>query len=164
MEAFRFLYKKNPRSGPETGQEFTQPHFYTPPAKKSWRAEVRLQGKLQANRGCVTLQRRGCRSNSGLEILRRTRSFPERTNSAGSAGTQRLLLKKRTVLHGFALKKCYSSRPYINIDPGGIAFLHGFVPQKKTVFFQRLYQCRHKKNSFSFAVRIKMRVYKQAWR
>ena len=65
-------------------QEFTQPHFYTPPAKKSWRAEVRLQGKLQANRGCVTLQRRGCRSNSGLEILRRTRSFPERTSSAGS--------------------------------------------------------------------------------
>ena len=52
--------------------------------KKSWRAEVRLQGKLQANRGCVTLQRRGCRSNSGLEILRRTRSFPERTSSAGS--------------------------------------------------------------------------------
>ena len=45
---------------------------------------MRLQGKLQANRGCVTLQRRGCRSNSGLEILRRTRSFPERTNSAGS--------------------------------------------------------------------------------
>ena len=67
-----------------TDPEFTQPHFYTPPAKKSWRAEVRLQGKLQANRGCVTLQRRGCRSNSGLEILRRTRSFPERTNSAGS--------------------------------------------------------------------------------
>ena len=65
-------------------QKFTQPHFYTPPAKKSWRAEVRLQGKLQANRGCVMLQRRGCRSNSGLEILRRTRSFPERTNSAGS--------------------------------------------------------------------------------
>ena len=65
-------------------QEFTQPHFNTPPAKKSWRAEVRLQGKLQANRGCVTLQRRGCRSNSGLEILRRTRSFPERTSSAGS--------------------------------------------------------------------------------
>ena len=65
-------------------QEFTQPHFYTPPAKKSWRAEVRLQGKLQANRGCVTLQHRGCRSNSGLEILRRTRSFPERTSSAGS--------------------------------------------------------------------------------
>ena len=65
-------------------QEFTQPHFYTPPAKKSWRAEVRLQGKLQANRGCVTLQRRGCRSNSGLEILRRTRLFPERTSSAGS--------------------------------------------------------------------------------
>ena len=100
--------KKNPRSSPKTGtestrrlptrdagrgmvctrtklaQEFTQPHFYTPPAKKSWRAEVRLQGKLQANRGCVTLQRRGCRSNSGLEILRRTRSFPERTSSAGS--------------------------------------------------------------------------------
>ena len=67
-------------------QEFTQPHFYTPPAKKSWRAEkkIRLQGKLQANRGCVTLQRRGCRSNSGLAILRRTRSFPERTSSAGS--------------------------------------------------------------------------------
>ena len=63
-------------------EEFTQP--YTPPAKTSWRAEVRLQGKLQANRGCVTLQRRGCRSNSGLEILRRTRSFPERTRSAGS--------------------------------------------------------------------------------
>ena len=110
MEAFR--YKKNPRSGPEStgaestrrlptrdagrrrdgmhkdpaklAQEFTQPHFYTPPATKSWRAEVRLQGKLQANRGCVTLQRRGCRSNSGLEVLRRTRSFPERTSSAGS--------------------------------------------------------------------------------
>ena len=45
---------------------------------------MRLQGKLQANRGCVTLQRRGCRSNSGLEILRRTRSFPGRTSSAGS--------------------------------------------------------------------------------
>ena len=69
-------------------QEFTQPHFYTPPAKKSWRAEVRLQGKLQANRGRVTLQRRGCRSNSGLEILRRTRSFPERTNSAGSVAAR----------------------------------------------------------------------------
>ena len=52
--------------------------------KKAWRAEARLQGKLQANRGCVTLQRRGCRSNSGLEIRRRTRSFPERTSSAGS--------------------------------------------------------------------------------
>ena len=84
MEAFRFLYKKIQGPAQRPAQEFTQPHFYTPPAKKSWRAEVRLQGKLQANRGCVTLQRRGCRSNSGLEILRRTRSFPERTNSAGS--------------------------------------------------------------------------------
>ena len=89
--------KKNPRSGPEsTGTESTRRlpsrdagrgrdgmhkdpskacagiHAASlPPAKKSWRAEVRLQGKLQANRGCVTLQRRGCRSNSGPEILRR---------------------------------------------------------------------------------------------
>ena len=69
------IFEKNPRSGPEMPAEegwYAQgcllqqccsygpskaPHFYTPPAKKSWRAEVRLQGKLQANRGCVTLQR-----------------------------------------------------------------------------------------------------------
>ena len=85
MVRTRVAHSSNVVTDPaKLAQEFTQPHFYTPPAKKSWRAEVRLQGKLQANRGCVTLQRRGCRSNSGLEILRRTRSFPERTNSAAS--------------------------------------------------------------------------------
>ena len=101
MEAFRF---SNPGPGLEEGvvctrvasnniavtdpaklaQEFTQPHFYTPPAKKSSTCRSEATSKLQANRGYVTLQRRGCRSNSGLEILRRTRLFPERTSSAGS--------------------------------------------------------------------------------
>ena len=43
--------------------------LHTACKKKAWRAEVRRQGELQANRGCVTLQRRGCRSNSGLEVV-----------------------------------------------------------------------------------------------
>ena len=34
-------------------QEFTQPHFYTPPAKKSWRAKVRLQGKCKQIEGAL---------------------------------------------------------------------------------------------------------------
>ena len=50
--------------------------------KLACRSEATRQ--IASKSRCVTLQRRGCRSNSGLEILRRTRSFPERTNSAGS--------------------------------------------------------------------------------
>ena len=91
-------------------QEFTQPHFYTACKKKARRAEVRLQGELQANRGCVTLQRRGCRSNSGLEILRRTRSFPERTSSARSVAA---ILWELTTL-------VYRERP--NITPVRVRF------------------------------------------
>ena len=91
-------------------------------------------------------------------------------------------------MHGFALNKCYSSRAYANVGPVRIPFFARFLRYKmlllqavytctpwsnslfctvlghKTLFFQCLHQCRHQKNSFSFAVRVKMRVYKQAWR
>ena len=84
--------------------------------KKAWPAEVRLQGKLQANRGRVTLQRRGCRSNSGLEILRRTRSFPERTSSAGSVAAT--LWQLETFVYRERAKM------YFTVPPNGVAKLH----------------------------------------
>ena len=84
--------------------------------------------------------------------------------------TLRLLKKNKNppprgefFLHGFALNKCYSSRPYINIRPVRIARFARFCATK--LYSSRPYiYVRTGGIAFSFAVRVKMRVYKQAWR